>query len=168
MMKKLIATLLALMMALPSAALAQTASPAIDFTYNGQRYECTYSAFEKCCTEADTSYDLWLEPIGCEEIESINLSIPTTARGGDAFDLKQGDAVKYLTFYAVEPDGMKHYVSMPGSLFGTGLISEKDHYRLDVKSMEFIHGKPRVNASVNASFMNGEVPFQIDFDLQLQ
>ena len=166
-MKQFTLFLLVLLMILPSAALAQPAQPMIDFTYNGQQYECTYSAFEKCCSEADTSYDLWLEPIGCAEIESINLSIPTTARGGDAFDLKHGDAVKYLTFYAVEPDGMKHYVSMPGSLFGTGLISEKDHYRLDVNSMEFIHGKPRVNASVSASFMNGEVSFQIDFDLQL-
>ena len=140
----------------------------IDFTYNGQQYECTYSAFEKCCSEADTSYDVWLNPIGCDGLESINLSIPTTARSGEVFSLRQGDAVKYLTFYTVEPDGMKHYVSMPGSLFGTGLISEKDHYQFNVNSMEYIHGKPRVNASISAAFLNGEVSFQINFDLQLQ
>ncbi|MBQ7867508.1 MAG: hypothetical protein IJ354_05130 [Clostridia bacterium] len=167
-MKHFTLFLLAMMMILPSISLAQPAEPMIDFTYNGQQYECTYSAFEKCCSEADTSYDVWLNPIGCAEIESINLSVPTTARGGDVFDLKQGDAVKYLTLYAVGPDGMQHYVSMPGSLFGTGLISEKDHYRLNVNAMEFINGKPRVNASISAAFLNGEVNFQINFDLQLQ
>ena len=170
-MKKAMALLLACLLLLPAAAMAQPVSQkdyTITLTYNGQRYDCTYNYFAKCCGEADTSYDLWVNPIGGEEtVGSFNLNVPFTAKTGDVFRVEAGETLQWLSIYVVRKDGTQHFVSPPGSILGSGLLDENDYFEVEIHSLVKERGISHIQTTARGRFFAGEVEMAIEMDVSL-
>ena len=164
-MKKWIALMLLVMLMLPAAAMAENVQPDITFTYNGQTYDCRFFIYEKCCGEVDTSYDLRFEPAGCDRVDSATLTLPTTIETGTQYVLHAGDGMQWLAFYTTGKDGIRNFVSEPGTLFGSGMIAPEDYLEVIVHSAVYERGVLTLNASLKGVFLSGAERFEIDFEV---
>ena len=166
-MKKYLALLLCCLMMLPVCAWAQTAAEPIVITYNGQPYEYTYTSLAKCCNEGDNSHQLIFKPIGDSPAGTVTLTFPTSVASGDQFSFKRGEGAENVLFYANGENGIRNYVTLPGSLLGTGMVGEGDFFELTLHSVEVSYGVAHVDATLRGSFLNGEDNYEIHFQVQL-
>ena len=160
-MKKWLILLLAILMILPSATLAQQADSVVSITYNGQTHEYTYRSFPKCCGESDTSHDVYFTPVDPEQgAGRISISFPTTAKPGDHYIVRRGESLAWVAFYTSDDKGIHNYVSPSGSLLGNGLISDEDYYEMIVHDMVSERGNVYLDATLRGSFMAGTENFE--------
>lgn len=166
-MKKLLALLLACLLVVPAAAMAQSTNDSrVQLTYNGQTYDCSITYFPKCCGEIDTSFDLWIHTDD-EAVGKFNLNFPSSVRAGDTLRVNAGESMKWLSLSASRPEGAVYYVPPHGSIFGTGLVAEGDFFEVTIHQVEYEMGIAHIVASVQGRFLDGEAEISMELDVYL-
>lgn len=167
-MKKLIALLMCCLFLYPAGVLAQEKQDRVTLTYNGQTYECTYFSLPKCCGEVDTSYDITFSPVNeADGIDTVSISFPTVAQTGERYMLRKGEAIRWITFYSIGENGICNYVSEPGSLLGSKLVSDEDFFELTVHELVQERGTVYMDATAKGSFLSGTENFELHFQITL-